>query len=111
MQDRADRPCRSVRGLDHSRFSGYGPESAGNVQFGGGPGRAFVGDGIPRLDRAERERIIMIVTNGGSGSDMDSLSAASCLEDQGAGAGINCPDQPYPGAHVRGGPWFIGGLG
>jgi hypothetical protein len=32
---------------------------------------------------------------------VDSLNAASCLEDQGVRAGINLPDQPCPSVHVR----------
>jgi hypothetical protein len=98
---------------DYARlaFSGYGPELASNVQRGDGTGRAFVGDGIPWLDLAERESVIMIIANGCGGSDVDSLDAASRLEHQGVCAGINRPDQPRPGAHVRGGPGFIGGRG
>jgi hypothetical protein len=45
------------------------------VQHGGVTGHPFVGDGIPWLDLAERERMIMIVTNGCSASDVDSLGA------------------------------------
>jgi hypothetical protein len=66
--------------LDRSPFAGYGPELACNVQHGGVTGSHFVSDGIPWPDLAEPERPIMIVTNGCSGSDVNSLSAASCLE-------------------------------
>jgi hypothetical protein len=62
------------------------------MQYDRGTGSHFVGDGIAWRDRAEREWIIMIVTNGCSRSDVDSLSAASCLEHQGVRVGVNRPD-------------------
>ena len=75
------RAVRAVRGellqLDCSPFAGYGPELARNVQHGGVTGRHFVDDGIPWPDLAQRERIIMIVTNGCSGSDVS--RAPGCL--------------------------------
>src|SRR4030095_16738273 len=97
--------------LDRSPFAGYGPELACNVQHGSVTGSHFVGDGISWPDLAEGERIIMIVTNVWSGSDVDSLSAASCLDHQGVRTDINLADQSRSGAFVRGGSGFIGGRG
>jgi hypothetical protein len=62
------------------------------VQYGSGTGSHVVGDGIAWRDLAEREWISMIVTNGCGRSDVDSLSAASCLEHQGVRVGVNRPD-------------------
>lgn len=41
------------RHLNRSPFAWYGPELACNVQHGGGTGRHFVGEGIPRPDVAD----------------------------------------------------------
>jgi len=46
------------------------------VQLDGGTRRQLVRDGIAWFDLTERERVIMLVMNGGVLSNVDSLDAA-----------------------------------
>jgi hypothetical protein len=61
----------------------------------------LVGDGVPWINIAERERSIVVVANSRSRSNDDSLSAALCLKRQRIRRDINTHDQSDSGVGAR----------
>jgi hypothetical protein len=64
-----------MRPMPHSPsptgFARYAPELPGNVEAGRQASDHLVGDGVSWPDVTERQRLAMIIANGGSGSNED----------------------------------------
>jgi len=61
----------------------------------------LIGDGIPWINVAERERSVVIITNSRSRSNNDLLRAALCLKRQRIRRDINPRDQSDSGVGAR----------